>query len=73
MSLADWYHRKAEQCATMAKSASDARRRADYETEMALWLAVAAGIEKDEEVRNDLLKLPIARLDIALKDSPGRL
>jgi hypothetical protein len=48
MSVAAWYHQKAEQCARLAKDASEPRQRSDFETERKLWLQIAEKIERDE-------------------------
>jgi hypothetical protein len=48
MSLASWYLHKADQCARMAKDASEPRRRAECKENQKLWLAIANQTERDE-------------------------
>jgi hypothetical protein len=48
MSLAAWYLHKADQCARLAKDATEPRKRSDFETERKLWLQIAEQIERDE-------------------------
>jgi hypothetical protein len=48
MSLAAWYHHKADQCARLAKDAIEPRKRSDFEIERKLWLEIAEQIEMDE-------------------------
>jgi len=48
MSMAAWYHHKADQCARLAKDAIERRKRSDFEIERKLWLQIAAQIEIDE-------------------------
>jgi hypothetical protein len=48
MSLAAWYLQKADQCARLAKDATNSRKRSDLETEGKLWLQMAGQIDKDE-------------------------
>ena len=57
MSVTQWYHRRAEQCARLANATADLRRRAELESERQLWLEIAAAIEKaiekDDESKKD--------------------
>jgi hypothetical protein len=53
MSVTQWYHRRAEQCARLANVTADLRRRAELENERNLWLEIAAAIEKDVESKKD--------------------
>jgi hypothetical protein len=48
MSLAAWYHHKADQCARLANDAGEPRKRFDLEAERKLWLQIAEQIEMDE-------------------------
>ena len=48
MSMASWYHHKAEQCARLAKEATERRKRTDLKTERKLWLQLAEELEKNE-------------------------
>ena len=48
MSEAGWYLEKAQQCARMAKIATDPYTRTKFESEAKLWLEIAVAIEKDE-------------------------
>jgi len=48
MSFAAWYLHKADQCARLAKDATEPRKRSDFETEIKLWLQIAEQIEMDE-------------------------
>jgi hypothetical protein len=48
MSLAAWYRQKADQCARLAKDATEPRERSDFETERKLWLEMAEQIDTDE-------------------------
>jgi hypothetical protein len=52
MSGAEWYLRKAAQCARLARQATDPRRRADYKTEEWRWRQIAEQIEADETDRS---------------------
>ena len=54
MSLADWYHHKADQCAQLANDATAPRKCASYQHEQKLWLQMAEQIEKGEKNRPDL-------------------
>jgi hypothetical protein len=49
MFLASWYLHKAEQCARMAKLATDSHRRDSYEEDQRLWLVILAEYEASEE------------------------
>jgi hypothetical protein len=49
MSAFAWYHHKAEQCARMAKAATDPRMRAEYEERQGLWLEIADGVEPETQ------------------------
>jgi hypothetical protein len=51
MSMAHWYHQKAEQCLRMAKEASEPHRRAGLKSERQAWLELAASIEQDDLAR----------------------
>jgi hypothetical protein len=51
MSLAGWYLHKADQCAQMAKEATEPRRRADYEKEQKVWVQLAKEIELEKEIQ----------------------
>jgi hypothetical protein len=51
MAGAEWYLRKAGECARLAREASDPRRRSEYETEELLWRKIAAQIEANERNR----------------------
>jgi hypothetical protein len=53
MSEAGWYWRKAGECARQASEASDARRRADYETQDKLWRQIASRIEAIEVIETN--------------------
>jgi hypothetical protein len=48
MSVASWYHLKADHCALMAKDAINPRERSDFETEGKLWLQIAEKLERKE-------------------------
>jgi hypothetical protein len=48
MSPAGWYLNKAEQCARMARNATDLQRRGAYEEEQKLWLQIVERIELNE-------------------------
>jgi hypothetical protein len=45
MILASWYLHKAEQCARMAKLATDSHRRDSYKEDQRLWLVILAEYE----------------------------
>jgi len=45
MSLTQWYHQKAVQCARMANDTADPIKRADFSIDRNLWLEMADGIE----------------------------
>jgi hypothetical protein len=50
MELASWYRYKADQCARMAKAATDPLRRASYKEDQRLWLVILAEhLEAGEE------------------------
>jgi hypothetical protein len=48
MSLAEWYFRKADQCAQLAKDAIEPYRRADYEKEQKVWRQLGREIEQTQ-------------------------
>ena len=48
MSLVDWYRYKADQCARLAKEATDPRKRASYNEEQKLWLKLVAETEREK-------------------------
>jgi hypothetical protein len=56
MSLAAWYLHKADQCARLAKDATEPRKRSDFETERKLWLQIIWGelLANYQERRFDL-------------------
>jgi len=51
MSGAEWYFRKAADCARLARQATDPRRRAEYKTEEWRWRQIAEKIEANETNR----------------------
>jgi hypothetical protein len=48
MSQATWFWQKADECARMAKDASEADRRGNYETQAQHWRQIAERIEANE-------------------------
>jgi hypothetical protein len=50
MSLAKWYHHKADQFAQLAKDAAEPHECADYEDTRKFWLQLAEQAERDEEI-----------------------
>jgi hypothetical protein len=44
-----WYRRKADECARLAKEASEPHRRRAHETQEKLWLQIADQIEANED------------------------
>jgi hypothetical protein len=44
-----WYRRKADECARLAKDASEPHRRRALETQEKLWLQIADQIEANED------------------------
>ena len=55
MFLASWYRHKADQCARMAKDATDPLRRASYKEEQKMWLVILAEYLEAERRRWILL------------------
>jgi hypothetical protein len=51
MSLAGWYLHKADQCAQMAKEATEPHRRVEYEERQKAWLQLAKEIELEKEIQ----------------------
>jgi hypothetical protein len=49
MSVLDWYHHKAEQCARRAKKAANPHMRDYFKEEESLWLEIADRFEPDDE------------------------
>jgi hypothetical protein len=46
-----WFHHKAEQCAQLAKDATNPMQRALFEEESRMWLQIAAAEERQEKRR----------------------
>jgi hypothetical protein len=44
-----WYRQKADECARLAKDASEPHRRQAHETQEKLWLRIAEQIEANED------------------------
>jgi hypothetical protein len=44
-----WYRQKADECARLAKDASEPHRRRAHETQEKLWLRIADQIEANED------------------------
>ena len=48
MSVADWYHYKAEHCVRLADVATDARKRAALNEEAELWRGIAQDVARQD-------------------------
>jgi hypothetical protein len=58
MSVADWYHYKAQQCARLADGATDARKRAELYEEADLWRGIARDVARQDRDESQRMASP---------------